>query len=107
MAAVLQGAVDDVRGSPHRRVADGVVPDSQVARAAVAYLVSRDREWPFSFENLCEALSLEPRRLRHALRNATGPGAAGNVAGPDDERGTRAGPPSPDAPGVTTIRRRY
>ena len=31
-----------------------------------------DREWPFSFENLCDALSLDPGRLRHGL--GRGPG---------------------------------
>jgi hypothetical protein len=68
MAAVLQGVVDDVRGSRHRRVADGVPADSRIVRAAVTYVASRDRQWPFSFENLCEALSLEPRRLRREFR---------------------------------------
>ena len=88
MAAVLQGAVDDVRGSPHRRVAPGVATDSRVLRAAVTYVASRDREWPFSFENLCEALSLEPRRLRHELRKSTEPGTADGAAGADGDRGT-------------------
>ena len=74
MAAVLRGVLDDVRGSPHRRVADGVHPDSRVVRAAVTYVASRDRQWPFSFENLCEALSLEPRRLRRELQRVTPPG---------------------------------
>jgi transcription initiation factor TFIIIB Brf1 subunit/transcription initiation factor TFIIB len=88
MAAVLQGVVSDVRGSSHRRVADGVPADSRVVRAAATYVASRDRQWPFSFENLCEALSLEPRRLRRVVRKAI----------------ERAGAPGSDA--ATPIRRR-
>ena len=73
MAAVLQGAVDDLRGSPHRRRTNAPAPGGPVLRAAVAYVASRDRGWPFSFENLCEALSLEPRRLRRELRKPPRP----------------------------------
>jgi hypothetical protein len=73
MAAVLQGAVDDMRGSSHRRGANGPTPSRRVLRSAVAYVASRDRRWPFSFENLCEALDLEPRRLRRELRKAPVP----------------------------------
>jgi hypothetical protein len=68
MAAVLQGVVDDLRGSVFRRaVCYGSSTDSPRRRAALAYVVRRDREWPFSFENLCDALSLDPRRLRNEL----------------------------------------
>jgi hypothetical protein len=74
MAAVLQGAVDDMRGgSSHRRGANGPTPSGRVLHSAVAYVTSRDRRWPFSFENLCEALDLEPRRLRRELRKAPVP----------------------------------
>jgi hypothetical protein len=70
MAAVLQGVVDDVRGSRHRRAAGHGPPTPRSRRAAFAYVASSDRQWPFSFENLCEGLNLDPRRLRHALRQA-------------------------------------
>jgi hypothetical protein len=71
MAAVLQAVVDDLRGSVYRHVAGyGASTDSRRHRAAVAYVASRDREWPFSFENLCDALSLDPGRLRNALGRA-------------------------------------
>ncbi len=68
MAAVLQGVVDDVRGSAYRRAAGHGSPTTRQLRAAVAYVASRDRRWPFSFENLCEGLDLDPRRLRRAIR---------------------------------------
>ena len=68
MAAVLQAVVDDLRGSVYRRAAGfGASTDRRRRRAAVAYVARRDREWPFSFENLCDSLSLDPGRLRRAL----------------------------------------
>jgi hypothetical protein len=71
MAAVLQGVVDDHWGSVYRRAAGYGSPTNlrRLRAAAVAYVASRDRRWPFSFENLCEALSLDSGRLRNALRN--------------------------------------
>ena len=68
MAAVLQGVVDDVRGSIYRQAAGHAPPTTRQLRAAVAYVANTDRRWPFSFENLCEGLNLDPRRLRRALR---------------------------------------
>jgi hypothetical protein len=77
MAAVLQGVVDDLHGSASSR-APGYGPPTnlRLLRAAVAYVASRDRQWPFSFENLCEALSLDSGRLRNALGNMPVPGTA-------------------------------
>jgi hypothetical protein len=77
MAAVLQRAVDDLRGSPQRRRRNALAPNRQVLRAAVSYVASSDRRWPFSFENLCEALRLEPRRVRRELRKPSPPLASG------------------------------
>ena len=73
MAAVLQTAVDDCRGSAYRR-RQGLGPhkDLPALRQAVDFVASTDRSWPFSFENLCEALSLNADHLRHALRQAPG-----------------------------------
>ena len=34
-----------------------------------AYVTSTDRSWPFSFENLCDAVGLEPGALRKGLQN--------------------------------------
>jgi len=40
----------------------------QDVRNATAYVASTDRTWPFSFENLCEALGLDAGRLRTELQ---------------------------------------
>lgn len=36
-------------------------------RAALYWVLSHNRTWPFSFENICLALDLDPGRLRSAL----------------------------------------
>lgn len=47
---------------------------------AVEWVESTDRSWPYSFENVCGALSLEPETVRRGLRPwregkaASGPG---------------------------------
>ncbi len=69
MAAVLQAVVDDCRGgSSYRRAAGHQTIDTQRVRKALAYVSSTDRAWPFSFENLCEALELDTDGLRDELR---------------------------------------
>ncbi len=34
---------------------------------AVAWLGSTDRDWPFSFENICDALDMDPGHVRREL----------------------------------------
>jgi len=68
MVAVLQTVVDDCMGTLGRRTSGyDVSPDPQRVRDAIAYLRSTDRAWPFSFENLCDALGLDAGRLRREL----------------------------------------
>ena len=68
MAAVLQAVVDDCRGgSVYRHTIGWAGGDVRRVRKAVAYVASRDRRWPFSFENLCDALGLDAGRLRKGL----------------------------------------
>lgn len=68
MAAVLRAVVDDCRGgSDYRRATGQGVVDAGSVRKAIAYVASTDRTWPFSFENLCDALGLNAAALRHAL----------------------------------------
>ena len=66
--AVLQTVVDDCQGSSYRRAA-GCAPrlDQRAYLEARAYLASTDRSWPFSFENLCDALGLDADGLREEL----------------------------------------
>ncbi len=51
MVAVLESALEDARDG-----ADGT--------AAAAWVTSTDRGWPFSFENICEALDMDPSEIR-------------------------------------------
>jgi hypothetical protein len=76
--------VDDHWGSVYRRAAGyGSPTNRRRLRAAAAYVASKDRRWPFSFENLRDALGLDSGRLRRALRKVPVPGttrvAAHNV----------------------------
>src|ERR1051326_7191469 len=68
MAAVLRAAVDDCRGgSLYPRSAGKGVLGAGSIRQAVAHVASTDRAWPFSFENLCDALELDAAALRGGL----------------------------------------
>jgi hypothetical protein len=68
MAAVLHAVVDDCRGgTPYRRATGQGVIEARSVRKAVAYVASTDRTWPFSFENLCDALGLDATALRQEL----------------------------------------
>jgi hypothetical protein len=66
MLAVLQTAIDDVRNNPLPEGINGrgIGRERDGARAWVA---SEDRSWPFSFENVCEAVGIDPVALRRAL----------------------------------------
>lgn len=69
MAAVLQTVLDDCRGSIYRRARGYEAPlVLEGAGQAIAYVESTDRAWPFSFENICEALGLDADGLRHELQ---------------------------------------
>jgi hypothetical protein len=69
MAAVLRTVVDDCRGgSVYRRAAGYEAIDTRYVGKAIAYVASTDRAWPFSFENLCDALGLDVDGLREELR---------------------------------------
>ena len=71
MAAVLQTAVDDCWDSVSPRSAGyGTFAAGRRFREARVYMLSKDREWPFSFENLCDALDLDVREVRRALLGA-------------------------------------
>jgi hypothetical protein len=68
MLAVLQTVIDDCQGSPRRQAAGLPADlDGKAYAAARAYLASTDREWPFNFENLCDALGLDAGSFRRSL----------------------------------------
>jgi len=68
MLAVLQTVIDDCQASQTRQ-AVGLRPavDRNAYRDAKAYLECTDRNWPFTFENLCDALGLDAGALRRRL----------------------------------------
>jgi hypothetical protein len=69
MVAVLRAVVDDCRaGSVYRRSAGYASIDVRHVRKAAAYVANTDRGWPFSFENLCDALDVDADALRDELR---------------------------------------
>ena len=55
MVAVLRVAIEDAC-------------DAAGTTKAMAYVDSTDRLWPFSFENLCEALDMDPDDIRRQLQ---------------------------------------
>jgi hypothetical protein len=66
MLAVLQTVVDDVQDGGLNPVA----AEDRSYWQAVAYVESRDRSWPFSFENICETIGLDADGIRRTLRRA-------------------------------------
>jgi hypothetical protein len=68
MAAVLQTAVDDYWDSFCPRSAGyGTIAARRRCCQARSYVLSKDRLWPFSFENLCDSLDLDAGMLRRAV----------------------------------------
>ena len=71
MAAVLQTAVDDCWDSFSPRSAGyGTLGAHRRFRHARIYVLSKDRVWPFSFENLCDAFDVDAHKLRRRLLRA-------------------------------------
>jgi hypothetical protein len=67
MLAVLQAVLDDFEWTrPGDRPA--TPRDRRTRLQAAAYVESRDRSWPYSFENICEATGLDVDGIRRALR---------------------------------------
>jgi hypothetical protein len=66
--AVLQTVLYDCRGAGLRG-ANGraQVRNRQAYDRAMAYVASRDRSWPYSFENLCETIGVDAGSLRQRL----------------------------------------
>ena len=83
MAAVLQTVLDDVRG-PSRRAAG-----RHAHEQARAYVASTDRSWPFSFENVCEAIGIDADRMREQL-SVPGPSGSGVIGRNDGLAGAGA-----------------
>ena len=68
MAAVIQAALDDCQGTATARAAGAVAGrDPRTFRQAVAYFESRDRSWPYSFDNICDAIGLDADGVRRMI----------------------------------------
>lgn len=63
MLAVLQDAVECYQKYALARDPRGV----ELFRDASAWIESQEREWPFSYENICEVLGLNPEYIRKGL----------------------------------------
>jgi hypothetical protein len=82
MLAVLQDAVATLlkhagsAGSGSRRL----------VREAEQWINARNHDWPFSFENICGVLNLDPAAMREGLRRVAGAAPARVVALPIGRR---------------------
>jgi hypothetical protein len=70
MLAVLQTVVYDCQGPEPRAAAAAGYRKGRAHHEARAYVASRDREWPYSFENLCEAIGIDAAYLRRGIERA-------------------------------------
>ena len=75
MMAVLQTVLDDCQGkAAAQAMGTGPNRDPRALRQALDYLENRDRSWPYSFDNICEAIGLDAEGIRRVLRQrATAP----------------------------------
>lgn len=73
MLAVLQTVVDDVQEIASDAGLGAASNDARAYWQARAYLESRDRSWPFSFENICETIGLDADGIRRNLCSASVP----------------------------------
>jgi hypothetical protein len=48
------------------------VRNRQAYERAMAYVASRDRSWPYSFENVCETIGVDASYLRRGIERTLG-----------------------------------
>jgi len=66
--AVLQTVLYDCRATELRGpTGRAPVRNRRAYDRAMAYVASRDRTWPYSFENLCETIGVDASSLRQRL----------------------------------------
>lgn len=73
--AVLQTVVYDCGAAPGGPDGRTRVRDRGAYRQAMAYVASRDRSWPYSFENLCDTIGVDAGYLRRGIERVKGPAA--------------------------------
>jgi hypothetical protein len=71
MLAVLQTVLHDCEvAMPAGATSDQSSEGLLVKRRAIAYVECRDRSWPFSFDNICDAIGLDAEGIRRKLRHS-------------------------------------
>jgi hypothetical protein len=65
--AVLETVMYDCRAVAVRGDGRGRAATRKEYKRAVAYVASRDRSWPYSFENLCETVGVDAACMRRAI----------------------------------------
>ena len=68
-AAVIGVAAHDLRTNRYARRG----PRQRIYVRAYDWVTSEDREWPYSFANLCDVLKLSPDAVRERLLDLTPP----------------------------------
>jgi hypothetical protein len=68
MLAVLEDAVSCFTKNRYARHERG----KRAFDEAKQWICDRDSDWPFSFENICEVLGLDPEYMRSGLVGGTG-----------------------------------
>jgi hypothetical protein len=66
MCAVLEEAVIEL--ATPRVAARSPLRAHRNRQELLAWFASADRSWPFSFENICDAIDLDPAQVRSGLR---------------------------------------
>jgi hypothetical protein len=70
--AVLQTVVYDCGAAAERADGRARVRDRGAYRRAMAYVASCDRNWPYSFENLCDTIGVDAGYLRRGIERVKG-----------------------------------
>jgi hypothetical protein len=65
--AVLHTVLYDCRVAAAERAGRARARHRQTYEQAMAYAASRDRSWPYSFENLCETIGVDADSLRRRI----------------------------------------
>ena len=65
---LLLAILEDAIGCYRKYIAAHDNRGRRLFREAQGWIMSEDREYPFSFENICDCLQLNPAYIRHGMR---------------------------------------
>ena len=66
--ALMRAVLDDAINCYQKQFVTNTQRERRLAKEAEAWFFDNDERWPFSFENVCRALELEPEYLRRGLK---------------------------------------